>query len=295
MNLCNAANSKNTRIAAMMYAVHGISVLPLNGKVATGKWTFAQEKPMTPNHAADIWTKHPEFNVGIVCGHVSRLVVIDLDGLAAVDLFTTAFPALLETFTVLTGSGKGKHLYYQPRLIPGTRRLTGLPEGNVELRSDGCYVVAPPSIHPVTHRPYRVDNPAPPLELENLNPVIEWMEAIQQHRSPTPPPAPPPVKRFSVPLGNVKYPRAYSLSALKKECDILRHTPEGNRNNQLNIAAYNLGQLVGMGWIARAEVESALLGVAAAIGQPQREALATITSGIDAGIADNREQQWQRR
>lgn len=296
MNLAYAALQKAPLTAALEYAHLGISVIPLTGKQPSNKWQIYQEKRASENEIT-WWDYFGKLNnVGIVCGHVSKLVVIDLDGLAAVDLFTGAFPGLLETFTVATGSGKGLHLYYRPALIPGTRRLTGLPEGNVELRSDGCYVVAPPSIHPYTGQLYRVDNPAPPLELENLNPVIEWMEAVQQHRRPTPPP-PPPVKRsgFSVPLGNVKYPRAYALSALKKECDALRVVSEGNRNNRLNVAAYNLGQLVGMGWINRVEVESALLGVAAAIGQPQREALATITSGLDAGIADDRGQQWTRR
>lgn len=295
MNLTFAALQRTPFRAALEYAAMKISVIPLNGKQAGLKW---QKYQHVRAEAREIlfWKNQKLFGgVGIVCGHVSNLIVIDLDGLPAVNLFTAAFPALMNTFTVATGSGKGLHLYYRPALIPGTRRLTGLPEGNVELRSDGCYVVAPPSIHPVTFQPYRVDNPAPPLELENLNPVIEWMETIQQHRRPTPPPPPPVMKKFSVPLGNVRYPRAYSLSALRKECEVLQHTPEGNRNNQLNTAAYNLGQLVGMGWITRSEVESALLGVAAAIGQPQREALATITSGLDAGIADNRENQWTRR
>lgn len=295
MNLAYAALQKDVPTATRAYADLGISVIPLYGKQAEIRWQPYQVRQAS-GVEINVWI-HQNYlmNVGIVCGHVSRLVVIDLDGLAAVDLFTGAFPALLETFTVATGSGKGLHLYYRPALIPATRRLTGLAEGNIELRSDGCYVVAPPSTHPVTFKPYRVDNPAPPLELENMNPVIEWMETIQQHRSPTPPPAPPVMRKFSVPLGKVRYPRGYSLSALRKECEVLQHTPEGNRNNQLNIAAYNLGQLVGMGWITRSEVESALLGVAAAIGQPQREALATITSGLDAGIADNRENQWTRR
>lgn len=295
MNLCNAANSKTTRIAAMMYAARRISVLPLKGKVATGKWTFAQERPMVPDQAAGIWSRHPEYNVGIVCGKVSGLVVLDFDGLKAFDLFAGSFPELLDTFTVLTGSGNGKHVYLQPRTIPDNVRVMGLPVGNLELRSNGSYVVAPPSIHPDTGQPYRVDNPVPVMPVRDLNSVVEWLKGLRQPAMPAPARRPEKTTGQGVPLGKVRYPRAYALTALRKECETLQHTPQGNRNHQLNTAAYNLGQLIGLGWLNSMEVTRALLDVAIHSGLNERESLATINSGLTTGMADNRVQQWQRR
>ena len=56
------------------------------------------------------------------------------------------------TATVATGGG-GWHLYYRH---PGHPLLPALPgHAGVDVKADGGYVVAPPSIHPDTGRPYR--------------------------------------------------------------------------------------------------------------------------------------------
>lgn len=295
MNLSYAATEESTGRAALNYAWWGLSVIPLNGKISTGKWTFATERPMTVEQAAQIWTQHPEYNVGIVCGKVSGLVVLDFDGLSAYALFARVFPDLTETFTVLTGSQNGKHVYLRPQEMPDNRRVMGLNVGNIELRTDGSYVVAAPSIHPVTNQPYRVDNPAPVLEVANLNDLVAWLDSLKKQSPPAQPKRPqsPPV--HGVPLGKVRYPRAYALSALRKECDLVAAAVGGARNTTLNQAAYNLGQLVSVGWLNRMEVEAALSAVADREGQPANEIEKTIASGLKAGMEADRITQWTKR
>lgn len=296
MNILNAANGKNTRIAAMLYANQGISILPLNGKKATGKWTAAQEKPMSPNQAAHIWTQHPEYNVGIVLGKVSGIVAVDLDGIEAVNLYERTFPQLCETFTVRTGSHKGLHLYYRPTVvIPNTTRIVGLPEGNIELRSNGTYVVAPPSTHPDTGNRYTVDLPVEPMKLDDLDNVVRWIVGMIRDRRQKQAPAQPARPSVLRTIGEVRYPRRYALAALKRECDALAAATEGSRNDQLNTAAYNLGQLVGVGWLSPGEVETRLLAIAITGGLSETEAAKTIQSGLQAGSSDDRIKQWSRR
>jgi len=295
MNLCNAANSKHTRTAAMMYAVRKISVLPLNGKQAVGSWKAAQQQPMSSDYAAQIWTQHPEYNVGIVLGKVSRLVAVDLDGLEAVQLYERTFPELCDTFAVRTGSGKGLHLYYQPEVIPNTTRVVGIEAGNIELRSNGTYVVAPPSIHPDTGNRYTVDLPVEPMRLHDLDKVVRWIVGMIRDRRQKQAPAQPARTSVLRTIGWVKYPRRYAESALKKECESIAAALEGSRNDTLNTAAYNLGQLVGVGWLNRGEVFDALLNIANARNLDIGEAAGTINSGIEAGMADDRIKQWSRR
>jgi hypothetical protein len=60
--------------------------------------------------------------------------------------------------------------------------------------------------------------------------------------------------------------------------------PVGQRNNRLNLAAFSLAQWVVSGALTRGDVEAVLLDTAARLGIPEREAMATIASGLRAGL-----------
>jgi P4 family phage/plasmid primase-like protien len=81
----------------------------------------------------------------------------------------------------------------------------------------------------------------------------------------------------------------YFHTALKAECDAVEAEPKGSRNNRLNAAAFSLGQLIGPGQLDRAEVERALLESAGRAGLGQQESIATIRSGISAGMLKPRD------
>jgi putative DNA primase/helicase len=82
---------------------------------------------------------------------------------------------------------------------------------------------------------------------------------------------------------------SYAMAALRDECQAVAVEPEKNRNNRLNVAAYNLGQLVGAKQIARSKVETDLAAAARKAGLGERETIATIKSGLDAGEANPRD------
>lgn len=289
MNMFTASTRPSVRDAAVSYFYDGLSVIPLTGKEAKIKWTIYQEEiaiPQTIHH----WHKTGLLkNVGIVCGQVSKnLVVMDLDGQSSIEAFESKFPHLLDTFTVLTGSGKGKHLYYRVECLPPTTRLVYPNHQAIELRANGCYVVAPPSIHPETHAAYRPQSSAPILELPHLNEVKQWLYA-QLARKVAPGQM---TRQRTIDISNS--PR-WAQVALDYECRNVRVARDGNRNNQLFISARNIGQIVGDNLLSQASVETALLQAAATAGLSEREALATIQSGMAKGIAEPRSLQWQRR
>lgn len=76
----------------------------------------------------------------------------------------------------------------------------------------------------------------------------------------------------------------YATAALHSEIGALMLATDGKRNTQLNKSAYALGQLIGAGALDRSSVETLLLNSARAIGLGERESLATIQSGLAAGI-----------
>jgi hypothetical protein len=75
----------------------------------------------------------------------------------------------------------------------------------------------------------------------------------------------------------------YGAAALSRELERVRSLAVGQRNDGLNRAAFSLGRLVGGGELCEDVVRQALVGAAAAIGLGQREAEATIRSGLGAG------------
>lgn len=81
----------------------------------------------------------------------------------------------------------------------------------------------------------------------------------------------------------------YALGALVAESDRVAATPEGGRNHALNTAAFRVGQLVGLGYIAEGPVRDALHDAAHACGLGAGEAEATIRSGLTAGLAHPRQ------
>lgn len=294
MNLNPAAQQKDPCEAAKFYADEGISVLPLVGKKPKFDWLDRQYERATTGRIS-MWNYNGFFgNVGIVCGQVSgNLIVIDLDGREAVMKWEIAWPQYFHTFTVATGSGEGKHVYLRPDVLPATTRACGLPGiGNIELRANGCYVVAPPSIHPETQRPYVVENDEPVMRVRDLQPVVLWLIDLMEAKKPAPQPAPT-VKCQTAPVA-LRTMR-WAEAALVYECGNLRATPGGNQNNQLNRAAYNMGQIVADGHIDRMTVEQSLLNTALAIGQDEPQSRRTIQSGLEAGLKNPRSLQWRNR
>lgn len=305
MTILEAAQSLSIYDAALAYAEAGVSVIPLTGKKA-GAWADAQRRGAS--HAQiQYWNSTGQLkNVGVVCGAVSgNLVVIDCDGIGAVKMFADRFPELRQTLVVVTGSRKGAHFYFYSAFLPSTIRITGLDMGggalgNIELRADGHYVVAPPSRHPDTGKLYGVGRALPVKRVASLEYVAEWLHSIRPKMSA--PAAPKPsggsrhtsdpvamVDRDGKKIGN---PKGYARVALNGECDKVQRAGAGNRNNQLNESACKMGGFIADGWIERQVVEAALYGAAAAAGLVKEDGggqtINTIKSGIDAGMESSR-------
>lgn len=94
------------------------------------------------------WAMFPDANIGLATGMASGVTVIDIDpdkgGLVTWDNLTQLHRDTEDTWTVITGSG-GFHLYYEA--VEGVRNSASLIGPGVDVRSDGGYVIAPPSRH----------------------------------------------------------------------------------------------------------------------------------------------------
>ena len=146
--------------SALGYAERGFSVIPVHG-IADGKCTCDDEECSRPGkHPLKKWQRyqrepadsdrvrawfenHPERNIGIVTGGVSKIAVLDIDGPEGVASLKAAGIDLPETPTALTGGG-GHHLIY--RMQEGLKSATGVLK-KIDIRAEGGFIVAPPSLH----------------------------------------------------------------------------------------------------------------------------------------------------
>lgn len=175
--IVQAAQQNSVLSASLAYTALGLSVIPLDGKrPALKSWTQYQQS-RADAQTIRAWSFG---NVGIVCGAVSgNLVILDLDGAAGYAAFAATFPALTQTYTVGSGGGVGRHVYFYADQMPPSVKAMNTPIGHLEVCGDGWQVVAPPSIHPATGQPYRVEQPLDILRVPTLEDLVAWVEAFK--------------------------------------------------------------------------------------------------------------------
>jgi putative DNA primase/helicase len=164
--------------AAVDYARMGFYVFPVNtiradacscggGKgCSPGKHPIGALVPRGANDAsadarkiAEWWSLVPDANIGIATGAVSQLVVLDVDGpkgeqtLAEYEAQHGPLPPTRQART-----GKGRHLYFRYPTSATKVKSIARQKLGLDVRGDGGYVVAPPSIH-VSGRPYEFEDP----------------------------------------------------------------------------------------------------------------------------------------
>lgn len=132
-----------TMEAARYYLDQGFSVIPLKprDKKPLIPWKEYQTRHATQEEIAE-WFTNGNNNIGIVTGKISGLAVVDFDTREATELAKAQnFPT-----TPLVKTGKGYHAYCLYRDgVRNFQKRDDLP--GIDLRGDGGYVAAPPSIH----------------------------------------------------------------------------------------------------------------------------------------------------
>lgn len=149
----NAANP--TLEAALLYIENGWALVPLAPKCktpchellpinpATGKrgWQPLASSLATARDVESWFRRVPNLNIGVICGQASGgLVVVDFDKTPPTDWHSPLTPRSV--------TGRGEHVFFRTsEPVPG-HCLVHNSQKLGEIRSDGGYVVVPPSVHP---------------------------------------------------------------------------------------------------------------------------------------------------
>lgn len=199
---------------ALFYAGIGIPVFPLKPgtkdayycdtehrgaptkKYPTGNpFSWPNQASKDPEQVEQMWTEHPEANIGLVTGNGLYVVDVDIredgNGFDSLEkweregVLPDPGKVNLDTWTVTTGSGGKQFFYYLPEdlvKICREKRInlsgsSGMIEkdSHIDTRGDGRYVVAPPSIHPNGERYKWEDNNPETCPIAPMDKAIEYI------------------------------------------------------------------------------------------------------------------------
>ena len=151
---------------ALRYARAGRAVFPLHTPSADASCSCRKadcrspgKHPRTPRGVKDAtadeaqvrawWGRWPEANIGVATGRASNFVALDVDvrhgGDASLAELFDAHGGVPATAEVVTGGG-GFHLLFEHPGVPFKNSSSVLGEG-LDVKTDGGYVVAAPSLH----------------------------------------------------------------------------------------------------------------------------------------------------
>lgn len=166
---------------AKFYVKKGFSVIPLcerDKKPALLSWKKYQQVKPTEDALRTAFGNGSSSNIGIVTVAISGLAVVDVD---KPELYEEDSPIILPP-TPIVKTGKGLHYYYKYR--DGARNFQGREDmPGIDLRGDGGYVVAPPSIHPSGHQ-YQWIEGAGPDDLPFAELPEIFLTTKQKHNKP---------------------------------------------------------------------------------------------------------------
>lgn len=255
----------------------GLSVIPIeaHGKKAALPWKSFQVRLANPDELKR-WFQLSEkkYNLAIVTGKVSgQLLVLDFDDLGQYSLWKQAFG--METLTCLTG--KGIHAYFrlrdlQPTVRNGKFGVNGVPAGDI--RYNGGYVLAPPSIHPSGKIYTWGAYPLLSVYFEELQITLKTPLPSNVRLKPV-----PFVKSSSYGLQAwVQDPVNYCRTALRNELLKISQAGDGNRNDTLFTAGLKLKKYTEV--LGENTVFESLIEAGCKVGLPQIECERTVKSAF---------------
>jgi Bifunctional DNA primase/polymerase, N-terminal len=292
---------------ALAYAERGIPVLPLHGKLpripaahTPGDPLYQQcrgecgqqghgvhDATIDPDQVRAWWRRWAHADIGLRTGVLFDVIDVDGDrGRQSLQRFLAEHAGGMRIGgpRVRTGSGAGWHLYVATTGLPDH---IGVLEG-VDYRAAGRYVVAPPSRHSATGRPY-VWYSGRGLD----TPLGEVPAALRERLTPRPVDRHPPAVTVRPAEPGHPYGRAV-LKAETARIATARGPGQGHggeRNQVLWEAARNLYNLVAGGVLDETTVERELERAAGACGllrDEPRQTMRTLASARQVGMAHPR-------
>jgi Bifunctional DNA primase/polymerase, N-terminal/Primase C terminal 1 (PriCT-1) len=178
--------------AALKLAERGLRVFPCRPQDKRPATAHGVKDATADPGVIAAWWQQADYNIGVATGAISNIMVVDVDDVdaeAELRKLETAHGALPATVEAVTA--RGRHLFFKwpERDI---RNSAGKIAPGIDVRGNGGYIIAPPSLHPSGRRyAWSVDSanvfaPAPAWLLDIISapkdtaaPVMAWNDLIR--------------------------------------------------------------------------------------------------------------------
>jgi putative DNA primase/helicase len=242
------------------------------------------------------WTRWPNAMIGMPTGGRTELWVLDIDvdvarkidGRETMVRLEAKHGSLPATLTSATPRG-GTQLFFRWFNYLNISTSCSRIGPGIDVRANGGYVVLPPSLradgvpyrwltaddHPIMTAPFWLVE----LGRKQTRPIIDLNEAS--------------AILCKSPSARSARDYAWAKTALNRECENVAAAAAGTRNHALNLAAFNLFQIVAAGLLNEQDVREWLFAAANACGlvadDGARQVSETIKSGARAGMKQPRQ------
>lgn len=167
--------------AAHEYLERGWSIIPIKpeGKRPAIAWKEYQERQPTEEEIEEWWTKWPDYDIALVTGAISGVVVVDCDN---EDAQHAAFDAGMRSW-IKAKTKRGVHLYFRhprdgirrgPRAGVNSRGADWPRIPGLDFRGDGSYALLPPSNN------YRWDYDTAALAWDDMPLWEDWRPSLPE-------------------------------------------------------------------------------------------------------------------
>jgi hypothetical protein len=129
------------------------SIIPIGarGKKPLIPWAKYQAQRATAEERAAWGKQWPECNWALVCGAISGVIVLDIDGPSGWEYLEKHDYFLPPTRKAVTSPGKAHFYFKHPGFEVRPKNLRHNLGADIDIKGDGGYVLLPPSIHPKGH------------------------------------------------------------------------------------------------------------------------------------------------
>lgn len=261
---------------ALEYAKSGMYVFPVKEKCKQPANSNGFKGATTSPEAIQSLWQTTAFNIGLATGEINNLIVVDVDDEKTWEDYLTTQPEDLPPGPKVE-TGNGHHLYFAYPKGRKMRNKTKVKNLGFDVRANGGYVVAPPSIHH-TGKVYKFTTTGEPPQMP------EWLlELISDPEKTT-----TTGLDFNATTPAANDNQAYYATALDSECRTVATAREGTRNDVFNTACYRIAGLVAGGGISETVAGGALTQAGYQAGLSDNEITKTLASAFRAGKANPR-------
>lgn len=251
-NINKILETANFLDIAMFYAQNNIKTFPIKRQGKSPLCSKGFKSATTDKVVLQEWNnKFPNCNIGIPTGQINNIFVVDIDGEQGFESLNRLelIYGKLDAPTVITG--KGKHLYFKMPENIELKCSTSKIADHIDIRANGGYVVAPPSIHENGHR-------------------YTWENYVSNQDFPEAP-------TWLISLMTNAEKQTFPVSGMLEE---ISNAPQGQRNDTLYRRAISLINRTRKEYLNMNEVKQNIINAALQSGLSKEEATKTFDNAL---------------